>query len=250
MILAALSVSLLVRLAPAAPAAQPPDAFEGAPVRVEFSASVPDGVKKLFRDDLAYVRGIRGDGETGLHHALFGSGAGGPSRVDGPAYLEWLSGRFAGRVILVDYDDKKDSAFSDSIASLQGKLQDDYEKSGYAKPTLRLRPAYAKAGRVQRIGVLFHEARHAEEPGWTHDLCPGTKVAGCDKDPLGAYGIEAVMLKNIQLHCTNCSDQDCAEAGDIAGRIISRRILGEVNRAALRKDLFPKGGAAKGCGAR
>ena len=107
--------------------------------------------------------------------------------------------------------------------------------------------------------VVFHEARHTESQNgnWSHATCPtpfvdangkeiksiwtGSTLAGeaaCDSTALGSYGSSTIMLKNIQLNCTNCTDKVKMDAGLYADDQY-KRLVGQAKTDA-GKDLYGK----------
>ena len=111
---------------------------------------------------------------------------------------------------------------------------------------------------IIRLQVLFHEARHTEyENGnWSHATCPipfldenGNDVRGyyskmklegldaCDETEYGSYGSATILLKNISLKCTNCSEKTRLDAGIIADDNLNRMIDAGA-RERMVEDIF------------
>jgi len=202
------------------------------PAVLGFDPNVPSALRRQTLADLAFVAGIRGQGASRLHAAIFGP-------VDGSTYIRWFLSRV--RWIGMDWG-------SEGLA---------YAMAG---PKLWLTRNYVNRCHAQvfRVAVLFHEARHTEfeHRYWPHALCPrrftdeagdavrslltGELLAGepaCDATPLGSYGTELAMLKNIQRFCANCTEKVLMDAGLFA-EDSRRRMLGDA-QAAVRADLKP-----------
>jgi hypothetical protein len=205
-----------------------------AAVDLQFDANVPEAIRKQMRGDLGFVGTIQGAAATKLHEQVF-------RQVDGPTYVRW----FTSRVKAVGLDEKEDDPTT--IA---------YVLSG---PKMWLTPNYIKWRQpmISRVDDVFHEARHTEpnDGGWPHAKCPtpfkddagkdvkgimsGLPMAGldaCDQTPLGAYGVAAIMLKNIQKSCGNCTQKVKMDAG-IYGDDDMKRIIGAEGQQAIRADL-------------
>ncbi|MEK7383387.1 MAG: hypothetical protein AAB262_08885 [Elusimicrobiota bacterium] len=111
---------------------------------------------------------------------------------------------------------------------------------------------------ICRVVIGFHEARHTEVANnfWRHALCPtpfkdengqdvrslvsGLLMAGqdaCDESPIGSYGVEAILFKNIEKHCSSCSGKVRMDAG-LYGDDVYKRIVGTAAVKALRGDLY------------
>ncbi|HOX23364.1 MAG TPA: hypothetical protein PLL10_07865, partial [Elusimicrobiales bacterium] len=93
-----------------------------------------------------------------------------------------------------------------------------------------------------RLGVMIHEARHSEGGGWPHVNCPiGSKPStlvgkpACDTTPYGAYGVGGIFLKNVALHCTNCTDKVREDAALYGNKQLSR-IISLKGKQQLRED--------------
>ena len=66
----------------------------------------------------------------------------------------------------------------------------------------------------------------------------GVSLAGedaCDEVPLGAYGIEWVMLKNVQRYCSNCTGKVKQDAGFFADDTL-KRIVAPASKKSLLLD--------------
>lgn len=110
---------------------------------------------------------------------------------------------------------------------------------------------------IFRISIIFHESRHTEDENgnWSHAICPtpylddngkdivgiisGTKMEGqpaCDSTALGAYGLQAVLLKNIEKNCSNCNQKVQMDA-KLFGDDTINRISNLSARKQLKNDL-------------
>jgi hypothetical protein len=99
---------------------------------------------------------------------------------------------------------------------------------------------------MDRIDIIFHEARHTEPKNgyWEHANCPvpflddkgqdirgsksGIKLEGlpaCDATPYGSYGSSTIMMKNIVKYCTNCSDKVKMDAQALVDEMMLRMYL-------------------------
>ena len=206
------------------------------PVQLTFDANVAQKYRDQMGRDLAFVNTIQGQGASKLHQQVY-------TLVDGPTYIKW----FADRVKSVGYDPKdKDIAYVD--------VDDDADHS-----KIWLARGYTKGRRPQiaRVDDVFHEARHTEDAykNWLHVDCPdpyqdakgkdvvglgGGKVAGmrgaCDETAFGAYGTAALMLKNIQRFCGNCSEKVRLDAG-LYGDDDVKRLIGPQAAQDIKADL-------------
>lgn len=206
---------------------------EAVPVKLSFDPNVPANISAQIGSDLAFVWTIQGTGATKLHEKVF-------TRVDGLTYIDW----FGSRVNTIGFDpDDRDIA---------------YVTEG---PKLWLGTRYVTWHRplIARVVVLFHEAWHTESAneGWPHVDCPnpyndknGNSVSGisvkklagfkgaCDDKALGAYGVAAIMLKNIQRFCANCTGKVRMDAG-LYGDDNVKRVIGSQAVREIRADLYP-----------
>ena len=161
-----------------------------------------------------------------MHKQVFGA-------VDGATYQNWFSARV--REIKFEPD-----AEVDAVAYV------DHEQ---ALDVIHLAPEYIQYDHPQiiRVGVLFHEARHAEKNAdWSHVDCPvpfmddqfsyivniwnGRRIEGdprCDVTALGANGVVAILMDNVAKFCTNCNEKTCLDSGlmknDAMSRIIDQK---------------------------
>ncbi len=120
-------------------------------------------------------------------------------------------------------------------------------------------PNYVKfnAPQLFRVSIIFHESRHTEIKNnfFSHAICPvpyqdengrdivgiisGKPMAGlaaCDERTNGAYGLQAVLLKNIELVCTSCTEK-VRQDGQLFGDDALNRISDLQSRKVLTDDL-------------
>ncbi|PIR19043.1 MAG: hypothetical protein COV48_04210, partial [Elusimicrobia bacterium CG11_big_fil_rev_8_21_14_0_20_64_6] len=189
-----------------------------------FDADVPADIQAQMRADLAFIKGISGDRSTPLHRTIFGS-------VNGADYTKF----FETRVSAIGMNGCGNGNAVACVIPFR-----DPSKMWLTKNFIRF-----SHPQISRMMVVFHEARHTESKNWnwSHATCPrpfldsngkdmqsiwtGAKLAGepaCDETPLGSYGSSTIMLKNIALFCSNCTDKVKMDAGlyadDQMGRII------------------------------
>lgn len=91
---------------------------------------------------------------------------------------------------------------------------------------------HSSANSIQRIGTLFHEARHSDGNGkslaFGHEMCPeGHALAynfACEKVANGPYSVGALTIKQFLANCSDCSELDKAllqlRIADSLGRIL------------------------------
>ncbi len=203
-----------------------------------FDPTMPPTLKTQIVGDLRFLMAIEGKGATPLHQQIFGQGA-----IAGASYVDFFRKRITGfRVDL----------------SPTNKVAVAYNRQGMNK--LFITPNFIKNNipQVMRITVFLHEARHSERQNgfWSHSHCPdpyldrdgnvvrsiltGMNLSGeaaCDKVALGAYGIQAIALKNIQAFCANCTDKVKMDAGLYGDNDIDSRIIDAAAKRILVNDL-------------
>jgi hypothetical protein len=197
-----------------------------------FDRTVPDAVKQQLLADLAFAGGLQGETASPLHQQIFGE------KVDGAAYAQF----FSSRVQAIGMN----SCGSENAVACVNPL--------FGANKIWLTPNYLKFSQPQiaKVMVLFHESRHTEAKNdyWPHAQCPasfpeksiwtGAPLAGqsaCDSTALGSYGSSMILLKNIQEHCTNCSEKVKMDAGLYADDQF-KRIIDENASQAIKKDLY------------
>ena len=187
--------------------------------------------------DLNFVTTIQGNGASSLHQQIFG-------QVDGATYSKF----FNDRVTAIGLNDCGNggavACVIPMVDSSKMWITQNYIKFSHPQ--------------IARLMVVFHESRHTEDQNgnWPHATCPTPfldkngqdmksiwtqlPLAGepaCDVTPFGSYGSSMIMLKNVQLHCTNCGEKVQMDAGiyadDQFGRVIDAKAIAQIN-----KDLY------------
>ncbi len=88
-----------------------------------------------------------------------------------------------------------------------------FKREGMLNP----RDQSGAGNKINRLAMLFHEARHADEDhsgklGHFHMACPeGHDYAGlsaCDNSPNGSYAVSATIIKEMSKNCQDCSIAD------------------------------------------
>ncbi|MBK6687786.1 MAG: hypothetical protein IPG45_25145 [Deltaproteobacteria bacterium] len=82
------------------------------------------------------------------------------------------------------------------------ELGDPWTVAVYDRPKgMIVGPGFCPLPLSQRLGILIHEARHADPGGHPHGPCPPPLQAlgddACDPLPLGAYTFQAVFLRAL-----------------------------------------------------
>ncbi len=206
-------------------------AFQAMALRptLRLSQGFPEHLRIQMKTDLQKLIEIQGSQSTPLHDKIFGGG------IDGELYAKF----FQRRVSFVSYRASLSSIF---IAAFI--------------PSTREMVVSNKSLNVPwvlRMGVLIHEARHAD--GYGHAKCPspyldengeairstwtGATLQGkalCDRTAVGSYGTEIVFYRNIERYCTNCTVEDSKVAGQEADRLMLR-IISPNGKKELEDDL-------------
>ncbi len=205
---------------------------------LQFDPDVEPTLKQQMLNDLSFMNSITSQKSTALHRKIFGS-------VDGPSYQAW----FAKRVFSVG---KNLCGSSNAVACVIPSWANK----------MWITPNYTKFDHPQiaRLSVIYHEARHTEEDNdnWPHATCPipflnesgqdmrsiwtGAALAGepaCDVTAFGSYGSQTILLKNIALNCTNCSDKVKADA-DLFAKDQLGRIIDAASKTAMKSDFGMK----------
>lgn len=82
------------------------------------------------------------------------------------------------------------------------EVGDPWTVAVYDRPRgMIIGPGFCPLSLSQRLGILIHEARHADPGGHPHGPCPPPFEAlgddACDPRPLGAYTFQAVFLRAL-----------------------------------------------------
>jgi hypothetical protein len=192
------------------------------------ACSLSPEVRTTYRTDLEFASSIRGKDASPLHRQIFGDHG-----LDGKDYVSF----FLARVQEVKGEGVLFASCRGAFACNNGNHE------------VRLSTQYvdARVPRIIRLSLLIHEARHSE--GWPHEICPSgpesmsSQILGidlhgkqaCDPGALGAYGVQFVMLKNIQRFCETCSRQERTDAGKFADSLPAL-ILEPKAKAILLQD--------------
>ncbi len=206
---------------------------------VKFDRSISESTKTQITEDLGFVKTMEGKGGSALYQQIFAKAA--------------LNG-----TDLMDFFGQRISTFSmnscgggNAVAACVIPWMDSH--------TMWITPNYVKNNipQIFRISIIFHESRHTEDEhgNWGHATCPtpylddngkdivgiisGTKMAGmpaCDNQAIGAYGLQAVLLKNIEKNCSNCNQKVQMDA-KLFGDDSIYRISNLAARKQLKNDL-------------
>lgn len=212
------------------------------PTEVRFDSDVPANIQKQMLGDLEFIASIKGSEGSPLHQKIFGS-------VDGKSYANFFKTRVTG----IGLDD---CGHGNAVACV-------IPWSDPSKMWLTENFINFSHPQIARLMIVFHESRHTEtEHGnWSHATCPepflndkdeamksiwtGASLASepaCDSTPLGSYGSSAIMLKNIQKRCVNCTDKVKMDAGlyadDQMGRITNASAKKQIQADFKKLDLL------------
>jgi len=199
-----------------------------------LACALPGPLRRQADSDLAFARTLRGPDASPLHRKLFGD-----SPLDGGLYEAFFKARVThlrGAGVL--------TGCADAIAC-HGAMK-----------TVRLTERYAdpRLPQIVRLSLLLHEARHSDDGSYDHFTCSSklqgpdgrplrspyldVEVGGlraCDEDPLGAYGVQIVMLRNVQRFCETCEPEVKAEARRYADFLMNL-VVSEEARRELASD--------------
>lgn len=197
-----------------------------------FDSNVPPAIQKQMVEDLNFINQIQGQGQSKYHQQIFGG-------VDGAKYKTF----FESHIKSIGVDGCGNGAAVACVIPYMGKkmfLTQNFIKFSHPQ--------------IARMMVVYHEARHTEanNGNWGHDTCPtpfldengkdkasiwtGAKLEGepaCDSTAFGSYGSSTIMLKNVSLFCTNCSDKVKMDAD-----IYATDQLGRIDEPAVKKAML------------
>lgn len=206
---------------------------------VQFDRSISQATKTQILQDLDFVKNIQGQNGSNLYHQIFTN-----QTVNGPELLNFFDQR-------IKNFSMNSCGGGNAVAACVIPWMDS--------STMWITPNYVKNNipQIFRISIIYHESRHTEDDNgnWGHATCPtpylddngkdivgiisGTKMAGmpaCDTTVLGAYGLQAVLLKNIEKNCTNCNEKIQMDA-KLFGDDSIYRISNIPARTQLKNDL-------------
>ena len=199
---------------------------------VQFDSSVPAAIQSQMTSDLSFMYGLEGQFKTAFHQQIYGAFGGNSYKNFFESHIEevGLNGCGNGNAVAC-------------VMPWAGKkmfLTNNFIKFSHPQ--------------IARMMVVYHEARHTEgENGnWGHDTCPtpftnadgsekrsiwtGASLAGeaaCDSTALGSYGSSTILLKNVSLFCTNCTDKVKMDADLYATDQLGRIDRDDVKQAML-----------------
>jgi len=202
-----------------------------------FDSDVPAEIQEQTHQDLNFMSGIVGTGQTQLHQQIFGS-------MGGSGYKNF----FETRVHAVGMSDCGDANAVACVIPF------------YSSSKIWFTQNYIKFShpQVARLMIVYHETRHTESQNrnWFHATCPtpflddqgrekksiwtGARLAGkpaCDVTPFGSYGSSVILLKNVQKFCSNCNEKVRMDAG-IYGDDQFGRIIDAHAREQMTNDLY------------
>ena len=201
-----------------------------------FDSEITPDLKAQMTNDLGFMAQIRGsDNLTPAHVAIYG-------KMDGESYKNF----FESRVFSIG----KNSCGSDGKAVACVIPFFDPNKMWITDNYINF-----SHPQIARLMIIYHEARHTESDkgNWHHATCPtpfldaqgneiksiwtGFSLAGepaCDSTIYGSYGSSTILLHNISVACTNCSDKVKMDA-KIYSDDQAKRLIGKAP-GDLKKD--------------
>ncbi|MFM6927840.1 MAG: hypothetical protein ACKOX6_05210 [Bdellovibrio sp.] len=203
-----------------------------------FSKDISPEMKQQILQDLDFVKAIDGNGSSAFYKQIF-------SRNN-----------LNGNDLMAFFDQRISSFGRDNCGG--GPAVAACVIPWMKSSTMWITPNYEKNNmpQIYRVSIIFHESRHTEvnNGSWSHATCPtpylddngkdivgiisGTKMQGlaaCDNTPIGAYGMQAVLLKNIEKNCSTCNDKMKMDA-QIFGDDGIYRISNLTARQQLKND--------------
>lgn len=205
-----------------------------APRELKFDSNVPASLKAQMLDDLKFMGSISSTSATPLHQRIFGE-------VKGANYVAW----FNQRVFKVGVNGcGSPTAVACVIPIYANKIWMTKNYTQFSHP------------QISRLMVVYHEARHTEQENgnWGHAQCPtpfknaqgqdmksiwtGALLQGqaaCDVTPLGSYGSSTILLRNVSMKCTTCTEKVRADA-DLYAMDQLQRVIDKNAIAQMRAD--------------
>lgn len=206
---------------------------------IKFDRSISDATKTQILQDLDFVKGMTGKGTSPLYKQIFAK-----ETLQGADLMNFFGQR-------INRFAMNSCGGGNAVAACVIPWMDSN--------TMWITPNYVQNSipQIFRISIIFHESRHTEDDhgNWSHAYCPtpyrddngkdivgiisGTKMEGlpaCDTTNQGAYGLQAVLLKNIEKNCTNCNEKTQMDA-KLFGDDSIMRISNIPARTQLKNDL-------------
>jgi hypothetical protein len=197
---------------------------------LSYDSDVPQSIQTQMVSDLKFISSVVGNGQTPLHAEIY-------KAVSGKAYQNF----FETRISSVGLDD---CGGGGAVACVQ---------PSWDPHKIWLSPNFTNhdTPQMDRIDIIFHEARHSESQHgfWNHDDCPipfldengqdirgsqsGIKLEGlpaCDSTPYGSYGSSTIMMKNIVKYCANCSEKVKMDAQMLVDEMMLRMYVPAVKK--------------------
>jgi hypothetical protein len=209
---------------------------------LDFSKQVPENIKTQMTQDLGLVDKLEGGKTSSNYIKIFSK-----DKLIGTELTKFFTKR-------VHSVDMSDCGGGDGVGACVNPNIDSN------KMFLTKNYVSFSIPQIYRISLVFHESRHTENENsnWFHENCPvpyldenghdivgiisGTKMEGrpaCDDQNLGAYGLQATLLKNVANACTNCTEKILTDA-KIFGDDTVNRISNLAARKQLKDDLEKK----------
>ncbi|MBO9666235.1 MAG: hypothetical protein J7501_05425 [Bdellovibrio sp.] len=174
-----------------------------------FDKDISPATKTQILQDLDFVKTMTGDSSSALYKQIFSQ------TVNGEDLIKFFDQR-------IKNFGTNDCGGGNAVAACVIPW--------FGSSTMWITPNYIKNNipQVYRVSIIYHESRHTEvnNNNWPHATCPtpylddngkdivgiisGVKMEGlpaCDRGVMGAYGMQAVLLKNIEKNCASCSEK-------------------------------------------
>ncbi|HEX7674956.1 MAG TPA: hypothetical protein VF412_12330 [Bdellovibrio sp.] len=206
---------------------------------LQFDRSISAATKAQILQDLDFVKSMQGSGGSAFYKTIFEKPV-----LNGTDLLAFFNQR-------ITTFNTNSCGGGNAVAACVIPWMDSN--------TMWITPNYVKNSlpQIYRISIIFHESRHTEDEhnNWGHVNCPvpylddngkdivgiisGTKMEGlpaCDSTNIGAYGLQAVLLKNVEKNCSNCNQKTQMDA-QLFGDDTINRISNLTARKQLQNDL-------------
>jgi hypothetical protein len=190
------------------------------------ACALAPALRERMDDDFRFADRVHGRSATPLHRRIFGD-----SPIDGSLYRKFFESRVS-KVV----GENTIYGSCRGFTACHGGAHVVQLSDRYGDPAIP---------QVARLSLLVHEARHSD--GFSHVTCPASvgpshylqlPLAGreaCDVTALGGYGVQYVLLKNIERYCESCTSEDRIEAGRFADSLL-QQILSPEERELLLRD--------------